>query len=103
MNINECQEFCSLAVSHHLYFLRISIVRSMLHQGLVGPVQSKKSYLWLPILFLPFVVVFVVVIVVFYQEIYVFIIFICFFDEVPNFCNCILTNQKSGLILKDCQ
>ena len=68
MNINECQEFCSLAVSHQLYFLRISIVRSMLHQGLVGPVQSKKSYLWLPILFLLFVVVFVVVIVVFIKK-----------------------------------
>ena len=44
-NFNECQEFCSLAVSHQLCFLRISKVRSMLHHGLVGPVQSKECLL----------------------------------------------------------
>ena len=32
----------------------------------------------------------------------VFIIFISFFDEVSNFCNRILTNQKPELVMENC-
>ena len=47
-----------------------------------------------------FVVVFVVV---FYQKFCGFIIFISLFDEVLNFGNRILTNQKPELVIRNCQ
>ena len=43
------------------------------------------------------------VVVVFHHKICVFIIFISFFDEVSNFRNSILTNQKRELVVSNCQ
>ena len=55
----------------------------------------KKCYLILLYTFLAFFFFF-------YQKICVFIIFI-FLDEVSNFRNRILTNQKRGLVVSNCQ
>ena len=52
-----------LEISYQLYFLHISQVWSMLHDGSVGRVQSKESYVILT-----------------YQKICVFIIFVSFFS-----------------------
>ena len=40
---------------------------------------------------------------VLHHKICVFIIFISFFDELSNFCNRILTNQKRKLVVSNCQ
>ena len=52
------------------------------------------------------IVVAVAVVVVFHQNICVFIIFIFFnffFDEVYNFRNRVLTNQKPELVIRNCR
>ena len=60
----------------------------MLHHGLVGQVYSKGNYFIFTYISWDFFVVF-------HQENCVYIIFISFFfDEVSNFRNRILTNQK---------
>ena len=41
--------------------------------------------------------------VFFYRKIYVFMIFISFFDEVSNFHNRMLTSQKRKLVVSNCQ
>ena len=41
-------------------------------------------------------------VIVFHQKIRVLIIFISYFDEVSNFCNRILTNQKPELVIRNC-
>ena len=40
---------------------------------------------------------------VFHYQICVYIILVSFFDEVSNFCNRILTNQKRELVVSNCQ
>ena len=40
---------------------------------------------------------------VFHNQICVYIILVYFFDEVSNFCNRILTNQKRELVVSNCQ
>ena len=63
-------------------------------------VQSKKCYFMFTYTFLAFLFV---VAVIFHQKICVFIIIISFFDVVSNFCNRILTNQKTELVIGNCQ
>ena len=45
----------------------------------------------------------VAAVAVFHCKSFVFIIFISFFDEAPNFLNRILTNQKQELVIKSSQ
>ena len=80
---------CSSDKMAPIYFLRLSKVWSMLHHRSVGGVQSKECYY--------------TIFVVFRHKIYVFIIFISFFDKVSNFRNRILTNQKRELVVSNCQ
>ena len=42
-------------------------------------------------------------VVVFHHKIFVFIIFISFFDEISNFPNRVLTDQKNELLVSNCQ
>ena len=50
-----------------------------------------------------FIYTFLAFFVLLHQKITAFIIFICFFDEVSNLCNRILTNQKPELVIRNCQ
>ena len=74
----------------------MSKVWSMLHYEPVGRVQSKECYFMSTYTFWHFCAVF-------HQKISVFIIFISFSDEVSNFRNRTLTNQKSELVIRNCQ
>ena len=71
-----------MAISYHLYFLRISKVWSMLCHGSAGRVQSKERYFSLHILVLA-------LLRCFSSKKLRFIIFISFFffDEASNFRN----------------
>ena len=51
---NAITECVALTISFHLYFLRISKVWSMLHDGSVGQVQSKECYFMLTCTFVIF-------------------------------------------------
>ena len=82
-------------ISYHLYFLRICKVWSMLHQGQWNEFRIKKAILCLYILFSLFFSFFI--------KNCVFIISISFLDEVSNFRNRILTNQKPKLVMRNCQ
>ena len=84
---NAIAELVPLTISFHLYFLRISKVLSVLHHRSVGQVQSKKMLLYV---YLYFCGVFLLSFI----KKFVFIIFISFSDEVPNFRNKILINQS---------
>ena len=77
---------CSSDKKTPIYFLRLSKVWSISHHGSVGR-GHKKCYL---MLFLFFIIKFV------------FLSFF-FFDEVSNFRNRILTNQKRELVVSNCQ
>ena len=74
-----------------IYFLRLSKVWSMLHQGSVWLVH-KKCYLMLLSFMYPFGFF-----------LCAFIISISFFNKVSNFRNKILTNQKRELVVSNCQ
>ena len=78
-----------------IYFLRFSKVWSILHHGSVGQVHKKCSLVLLH--------TFMTFFVVFHHKICVFIILISFFDEVSNFRNRILTNQKREFVVSTCQ
>ena len=79
-----------------IYFLRLSKVWSILRHGSVRRVFKKM-------LVDAFIYFFWHFVVVFYHKICVFIIFISFFDEISNFHNRILTNQKRELAVSNCQ
>ena len=68
----------------------------MLDYGSVGRVQTKYTTLCFHLLPWHFFVAF-------HQKFSAFIIFISFFDEVSNFRNRILTNQKHELVVSNCQ
>ena len=78
-----------------IYFLHLSKVWSILHHGSVGQVHKKCSLVLLH--------TFMTFFVVFHHKICVFIILISFFDEVSNFRNRILTNQKHEFVVSTCQ
>ena len=78
-----------------IYFLRFSKVWSILHHGSVGQVHKKCSLVLLH--------TFMTFFVVLHHKICVFIILISFFDEVSNFRNRILTNQKREFVVSTCQ
>ena len=77
---------CSSDKNPPIYFFRLSKLWSISHHGSVGR-GHKKCYL---MLFLFFIIKFV------------FLSFF-FFDEVSNFRNRILTNQKRELVVSNCQ
>ena len=83
-----------VTISYHLFFIRISNVKSMLHHGPVGWAQSK---LYVCIYFFAIVSCFSSKNLCFYY----FHFFL--FDEVWNFYNRILTNQKYEFVIKSCQ
>ena len=87
---------CSSEKMTPIYFLRLSKVLSMLHHGSVWRVHKKT-------LLKNFYVLFWHIFVVFHHKICAFIIFISFSDEVSNFRNRILTNQKRELVVSNCQ
>ena len=89
-------ECVPLTVSYHLYFLLTCKGSSMLHQGSVGRVHGKEYYFYTYIYFLG-------IFLLFYIKKYAFIIFYSFSDAVSNFCNRILTNQKSEQVIRNCQ
>ena len=88
----------SLFVRHQytiaVYFIRLRSVWSVLHQGSVGRVHEKillnATYTLQAFCF------------VFHHKIWVFIISISSFDEVSNFRNRTLTNQKHELASRQC-
>ena len=89
-----------------LIFLRFSKVWSMLHHGSVGRAQTKYTTLCYHLLFWPFFVYLFFCLFCFFvfcHKFCIFIIFISFFDEVSNFRNIILTNQKRELAVSNCQ
>ena len=69
----------------------------MLHHGSVERVENENTTLCFHLIF------FWHFVNVFHQKICVFIIFISFFDEASNFRNRIMTNQKLGLVVQNCQ
>ena len=79
---------------YRVIFLCPSKVWSMLQYGLVGRVQNKNTTLYFHLLFCHFLVVL-------NNNICVFIICISFFDEVLNFRNRSLTNQKQELVVQN--
>ena len=97
LSTNFYLECVRLTEQYYFIFPRLSKVRSILHHGLVGPVQNKNTNLCFHILFCH----------LFHHKICVFIIFISFFffffDEVSNFRNRILTNQKQEFAVQSCQ
>ena len=93
---NAITECVPLAISFHLYFLRISKVWSMLHHGSVGQVQSKECYF-------RFYVLYDIFLLFLNKKKCVFIIFISFSDEISNFRSKILTNMKPELVIRNCQ
>ena len=66
-----CKECVPLAISYHLYFLRISKVQCMLHHESVERVQSKERYYMFTYTFWLFLLFFI-------KKICAFIIFILF-------------------------
>ena len=85
-------EVCSSGKKTPTYFLRHSKLWNISHHGSVRR-GHKKCYL---ILFLFFIIKFVFLS-------FSFLSFFIFFDEVPNFRNRILTNQKRELVVSNCQ
>ena len=83
-------------ISYHLYFLRISKVWSKLHHGSVGRVQYKECYFMLIYTIYAFFCCFS-------SKKSVYIILTSSFDEVSNFGNGMLTNQKPELVIRNCQ
>ena len=87
------QRVCSSDKMMPIYFLHLSYVWSIFYHGLVGRVH-KKYYLMLLYTFSAFFVVF-------HHKICVLIIFIYFFDEVSNFRNRMLNNQKREMVVSN--
>ena len=67
--------------------------------GQWGELRKKNATLWFTYTFLEFLFV----AVVFHQNFSVSTIFISFFDKASNLHNRILTNQKSELVIRNCQ
>ena len=80
--------------------LHVSKVQNMLHHGLVGRVQNKECSNAATLCFLYFMFWHFHF---FHHKICVVIIFISFSDEVSNFRNRILINQKQELVIRNCQ
>ena len=93
---NDVTECVRLTKWYHFIFIRLSKVWSMLHYGSVKWVQTKYSTLCFHLLFWHDFVVF-------HHKFCVFIILISFYDNVSNFRNRILTNQKHKLVVSNCQ
>ena len=85
---------CSSDKRTPIYFLRLSKVWSISHHGSVGR-DHKKCY-WF---FLFFIIKFVFLSFSFLSF---FFLFFFFLDEVSNFRNRILTNQKRELVVSNC-
>ena len=87
---------CVRLAKWHQYILSVSLKFGA--YNITGQWEEfiKNCYLMLSCAFLAFFVVF-------HYKICVFIIFISFFDEVSNFRNRILTNQKRELAVSNCQ
>ena len=76
-------------ISYHFDFFHLSRVVNMLHHGSVGPAQFKERYFMFSFTFA----------YVSHHKICLFIIlFFFFFDQVLNFRNRILTNQKQEFV-----
>ena len=82
-------------ICHHPYFLRIFKIWNMLHHESVGRVQSKECYLMFTYTFLASFCCFFIISFFFMF----FYHFHFFFDEVSNFCNIIIHNQKPKLVI----
>ena len=93
LTLKEC---VPLTVSYHLYFLCISKVWSMLHHRSWGEFRVKNATLCLYIILWYFL---------FFIKKFVFLSFssLFFFDEVSNFRNRLLANQKSESVVTNCQ
>ena len=92
LDFNEC---VPLTISYHLYF-SVSLVSSMLHHGSVRRVDIKECYFTITKTFLAYFCCFSSKNLSFYY-------FRSFFDEVSNFCNRLLTNQKPKHVIINCQ
>ena len=94
LTLKEC---VPLTVSYHLYLLCISKVWSMLHHSSWGKFRVKNAILCLDIILWHFLLFFI--------KKFVFLSFssLFFFDEVSNFGNRLLANQKSELVITNCQ
>ena len=89
---------CSSDKNTPIYFLRLSKVWSISHHGSVGRGHKKCNL----ILFLFFIIKFVFLSFSFLSFFFLFFLFF-FLDEVSNFRNRILTNQKRELVVSNCQ
>ena len=87
------RESVPLTSSYHPYFLDIFKVWACYITGQWGEFSVKNATLYLHILFWYFVV--------FAQQKNIFIIFISCFDEVSNFRNRMLTNQKPKYVIRN--
>ena len=85
-----------LIISYQLYFLCISNVFSSYITGQLDKLTVKNATLCFYIYFLDIFLLF------FFKKI-VFITFISFFDEVSNFHNKLLGNQKPELVIRNFQ
>ena len=91
-------ECVPLTISYRLDFHPSSKVWSMLHRRPIGRVKNKECYFLFTYTFFGiFKLVFIKKIVFF------FLISIFLFDEVSNFRNRILTNQKQKWVIRNCQ
>ena len=92
--VNECVR---LAISYHLYIISIYLkFRACYITGQWGEFTVKNVTSYLHTLSWHFIVIF-------HLKNCDFIIFISFFDEVSNFPNRILINQKPEQVIRNCQ
>ena len=91
-------ECIPLTVSFDLYFFRHSQVFCMLHHCSQDEFTIRNAILYFHVLSWHFFFV-----VLFHYKIFAFIVFIPFVDNVSNFRNKMLTNQKLDLMARQCQ
>ena len=94
--VNGITECVPLTISFHLYFLHISKVWSTLYHGSMEQVQRKECCFMFRYTFVAFCCCFSSKKMCFYH-------FISFSEEISNFRNKILTNQKPGPVIRNCQ
>ena len=93
-SLSSISYYISMTMSYHLYFsvsLKFGVFYIISQWG-EFTVKNAILYFYTFLFF-----------VILHQKISVFIIFISFSDEVLNFCNRILTNQKLEQVIRNCQ
>ena len=89
------KEYVPPAISYHLYFLLIFLSTYIFYIiTYIFRVSNELSV---------YIYIFGIFLLFFIKKNCVFIIFVSFFDKVSNFRNGILTNQKPGLVIRNCQ